>query len=358
MAKILFVLPAGGYSGGANSVVQETKGLLRLGEQTYIAVDSKNINSFRSCYSTQFDILNRLIEFDNYSVLEKHLEKFDIVIATISTQASNLFKCVNGFNLKRKRNIRIAYYIQDYEPLFFAKDTLLWQQACKSYDNVVGVKYFAKTNWICRAVEKNHGVQVKRVLPSIDHDCYLPATNAPDKITIAAMIRPGTPRRAPRRTVRILALLAEKYKSQIKINIFGCDKEELLDYGIVLHGAITNHGRLTREQVAQILRESSLFLDLSDYQAFGRTGMEAMACGAVPVMPIFGGAPEFVTHGQNGYLVDTRYDSIILDTVAQYSELPEKRREMMRASVLETAAEYSVHRAAVSMRNVLLNDWS
>jgi len=356
MAKILFVLPAGGYSGGANSVVQETKGLLRIGEQASIAVDSKNINSFRRCYSTQFDVLDRLVAFDNYSVLEKHLDKFDIVIATISTQASNLFKCVNDFNLKRKKNIRLAYYIQDYEPLFFAKDTPIWQQACKSYDHAVGVTCFAKTDWICRAVEKNHGVQVKRVLPSIDHDCYLPAAKSPDKIMISAMIRPGTPRRAPRRTARILALLAEKYKGQIKINVFGCDKEELLDYGIVFHSAITNHGRLTREQVAQILRESSLFLDLSDYQAFGRTGMEAMACGVVPVMPIFGGAPEFVTHGQNGYLVDTRYDSIILDTVGQYIELPEKRREMMRSSVLETAAEYSVHRAAVSMRNVLLSD--
>ena len=65
MAKILFVLPAGGYSGGANSVVQETKGLLRIGEQASIAMDSKNINSFRRCYSTQFDVLDRLVAFDN-----------------------------------------------------------------------------------------------------------------------------------------------------------------------------------------------------------------------------------------------------------------------------------------------------
>lgn len=354
MANILFVLPAGGYSGGANSVVQETKGLRRIGQKASIAVDQKNIASFRRCYSTEFEVLGQTIAFRDYADLEKQLHHYDVVVATVGTHATRVFDAVRSANKKNKKNIRLAYYIQDYEPLFFEKSSPDWASTCASYDEARDVICFAKTDWICRVVEKNHDIRVKRVMPSIDHDCYLPAAEQSPEIVVSAMLRPGTPRRAPRRTARVLSRLADKYSGRIKLVSFGCDKAELAENGILLHGSVSHHGQLTREQVAQILRDSSLFLDLSDFQAFGRTGIESMACGAVPVMPIAGGAPEFVVHGQNGYLVDSRYDSIILDAVDQFMSLPEKKREMMRSSALETASQYNIHRAAISMRNVLL----
>lgn len=355
MANILFVLPASGYSGGANSVVQETKGLLRIGEKVAIAIDDKNIVTFKQCYATQCDVVSRLLVFNSPIALEEHIEKFDIVIATVGTFAATVFDCIRNVNEKCKKNVRSAYYIQDYEPLFFDVQTNYYKKSCISYDTASDVICFAKTDWICQVVESNHsGVKVKRVLPSIDHDCYFPIIQPINKIVISAMVRPSTPRRGPRRTVRILKRLAEKYGSKVQSVCFGCDRDELIKSGLMLHPLIINKGRLTREQVAQVLRESSLFLDLSDYQAFGRTGIESMACGAVPVMPLFGGASEFITHGQNGYLVDTRYDSIVLDVIEQYIQLSDKRRSVMQSSALETAAAYSVHRAAISVRNVLL----
>lgn len=356
MANILFVLPAGGYSGGANSVVQETKGLRRIGENVSIAVDQKNIASFRRCYATEFEILGQTLVFKDYTDLQKHLVNFDIVIATVGTQARKVFQAVRAVNSKAKRDIRLGYYVQDYEPLFFAKESPEWIETRASYDDAKDVTCFAKTDWICRMVEKNHGTQVKRVMPSIDHDCYLPGMETPNQVVISAMVRTGTPRRAPRRTARILSRVAERHKGKVKLVSFGSTHDELLENGILLHGQVSHQGLLTREQVAQVLRESSLFLDLSDYQAFGRTGIESMACGAVPVMPVVGGAPEFVTYGQNGYLVDPRHDDLIMDVVDQYVSLTDKRRRMMRGGALETAAKFSVHRAAVSVRNVLLGD--
>jgi len=356
MARILFVLPAGGYSGGANSVVQETKGLLRLGVDASIAVDRKNVASFRRCYATQFDVLNQIIVFDDYGQLERLLAAFDVVVATIGTLAAQVFDAVRNATITAKREIRPAYYIQDYEPLFFDAGSQEWALTRGSYETSRNVVFFAKTDWICRMVERNHGVAVRRVLPSIDHDCYVPGETVPSEIVVSAMIRPNTSRRAPKRTARILGRLAEHLRGKVRVVSFGCGEKELIQNGILLHGAIQHQGQLTREQVAQVLRESSLFLDLSDYQAFGRTGIESMACGAVPVMPIFGGAPEFVTHAQNGYLVDTRYDSLVLDVIDQYIALPDSRRRRMRSHALETAAEYNVHRAAVSMRNLLFEE--
>ena len=57
--------------------------------------------------------------------------------------------------------------------------------------------------------------------------------------------------------------------------------------------------------MAELLRESDVFLDMSVYQAFGRTALEAMACGATAVVPKVGGVWEFVEHGHNALAVDT-----------------------------------------------------
>lgn len=353
MHNFLFVLPAGGYSGGANSVVQEVRGLRRIGINANIAVDQRNIASFRKCYSTEFDILQDIHSFKSYKEFEIHLEKYDVVIATVSTHASELFSTTRNANNKSNKRIQIGYYIQDYEPLFFQPGSPDWMLAKSSYDDAKDVICFAKTDWLCRVVEQNHSIKVRRVQPSIDHDCYSPNLGDREKISISAMLRTGTARRAPRRTARILNRVKEKYKDAVEIFVFGSSDDEILENGIILNSGIQNQGRLTRDQVAQTLRDSSLFLDLSDYQAFGRTGIESMACGAIPVMPIHGGAPEFIKHSQNGYLVDTRVDDLVIDVIDEFIGLPPKRRNSMRTSALELAAVFSIHRSAISVLNTL-----
>lgn len=355
MHNFLFVLPAGGYSGGANSVVQEVRGLRRIGINANIAIDQKNIASFRKCYSTEFDILQGIIPFKSYGELESNLEKYDFVIATVSTHASKLFSTARNVNKKSSKKIQLGYYIQDYEPLFFQPGSPDWMLAKASYDDAKDVICFAKTDWICRVVEQNHSIKVKRVLPSIDHNCYMPNLGVREKISISAMLRTGTARRAPRRTARILNRVLDKYNNDVDVFVFGSSDDEILENGIILNSGIENQGRLTRDQVAQTLRDSSLFLDLSDYQAFGRTGIEAMACGAIPVMPILGGASEFIKHCQNGYLVDTRVDDLIINVVDEFIGHPFKRKISMQCSALELAAEFSVHKSAVSLSKIFIN---
>ncbi|HET6941601.1 MAG TPA: glycosyltransferase, partial [Sphingomicrobium sp.] len=107
-------------------------------------------------------------------------------------------------------------------------------------------------------------------------------------------------------------------------------------------------GVLDRSQVASTLRHSDLFLDLSDYQAFGRTGLEGMASGCIPVLPVFGGTSEYAEHGINSFVVDTRSDEEILSAIGQYvTGRPQKRAEM-RDSAIKTALDYSIARAAYS----------
>ncbi len=129
------------------------------------------------------------------------------------------------------------------------------------------------------------------------------------------MVRPKTPRRAPARTLRIMDSLSDRHGEEIAVQIFGATDEELISAGFDLNPDIINRGMLRRTEVPNLLRNADLFLDLSDYQAFGRTGLEAMASGCVPVLPILGGADEFRVDGYNGYAVDTRSDAAIIEAI-------------------------------------------
>lgn len=63
-------------------------------------------------------------------------------------------------------------------------------------------------------------------------------------------------------------------------------------------------GVVGRAGVAEVLRGSDLFLDLSRWQAFGFTALEAMASGAIPVISKRGGAEAFAIDGVNAVVVD------------------------------------------------------
>ncbi len=93
----------------------------------------------------------------------------------------------------------------------------------------------------------------------------------------------------------------------MRVSTFGCYPDELRE---ILPGArrtstSATSGMLGRPGSPSELRESDVFLDMSVYQAFGRTALEAMACGATAVVPDVGGAWEFVEHGRNALAVDT-----------------------------------------------------
>jgi glycosyltransferase involved in cell wall biosynthesis len=104
---------------------------------------------------------------------------------------------------------------------------------------------------------------------------------------------------------------------------------------------------LNREQVASLLKESDIFLDFSIYQAFGRTGLEAMACGCASVLPVKGGINEYAVDKENSMLADTGNDDECfraVDLLVKDNEL----REKIKLNGILKSAEYSIRKAALS----------
>ncbi|MBF6025822.1 glycosyltransferase [Lysobacter niastensis] len=342
--RIVFLLPVKGGSGGAHSVVQEVAGLRRLGVNAKVAVRATLVGSFLAQYAELEDAEQCFVGFDEAS-LPALADDADILVATIFTSVTKVRDLCST-----RPWVLPAYYVQDYEPLFFEPATDHWHAARASYTALPSGLLFAKTHWICEQVENHHGVKVNKVLPSIDHAVYKPVprgVSGRSSVRVSAMIRPQTPRRGAARTMRVLKRLVAQFGHGVSVNVFGCESDSSHWGGLEADFAFTNHGTLKREEVASVLSASDVFIDLSDYQAFGRTALEAMACGAVSVVPCHGGADEYAVDGVNAIVVDPFDENECAKQIEAVVGNP-PRLASLKVAAMAKASEYSIHRAAMS----------
>ncbi|MDZ4779406.1 MAG: glycosyltransferase [Planctomycetia bacterium] len=342
LPSVLFLLPVRGGGGGAHSVVQEAMGMRQLGARAVVAIEERFADEFRRQYPRWFaDGL--FFTYRERSELIEFAGAFDVAVATVYFSLRDLRRIVQAHPA-----ILPAYYVQDYEPRFFARYSRHWREARRSYGCLPGLVHFAKTSWIRDEVQRRHGVEVHPVSASLDHAVYFPADRATGDgpLRIAAMIRPGTPYRGAVRTLRVLRRLQLR-NDRIEMHYFGASAEECANLAAQSNANERWHGPLTREQVADLLRRCDICVDFSDYQAFGRTGLEAMACGAAVVLPSEGGVREYAVPEENALIVDTRDESACLAVVERLLEDHELRAKLSAAGV-RTARNYSIESAARS----------
>ena len=287
--QVLFVLPAESGGGGSHSVVQEARGLRELGVDVQIAVEARNRERYLFDYPGG-DREGLFWFYDSLDEVVTRAGRFDCAIATI-------FHSVRLVQMIVERHPRVvpAYYVQDYEPWFFDADAdAEWRRVAEeSYALIPDMLVFAKTQWLCDLVRRRHGVDVHRVQPSLDTRVYFPRPRRRrGAVRVAAMIRPSTSYRGAERTLRVLERLRRELGQRVVVETFGSKG--------------TKRGALRREEVGELLRGCDVFVDFSEWQAFGRTALEAAACGCAVVVPALGGAGEHVEHGVTGLVVDTR----------------------------------------------------
>jgi len=316
--------------------------MLEVGVFAQIAVPSKYRDHYLRSYPSVKE--NVFHFFDFPQDLVEYARNFEVVVATLFTSIK-LLKSI----YEAVPEILPAYYIQDYEPWFVEADSELEEEAKNSYTTIPDVLCFAKTDWIRETVKRFHGVEVHKVSPSLDHSVYYPRfeMRSEGTVKVVAMVRPETPRRAPAETMRVLKSIKDEYGDRVSITIFGCEPSNPRFLALPRDFEFENRGVLVREEVAELLRAADIFLDLSKYQAFGRTGLEAMACECATVLPVNGGTVEYARHRDNALLVDTQNFEETVGAARELVEDENLRREMSEQGIL-TAGNYSVQRAVVS----------
>ena len=347
---VLFVLPVRGGSGGANSVIQEAVGMRSLGVDAKVATHVKYVDDFQRFYPEYLEAGDHFVFYESDDDLMRHAAPFQVIIATLWSTPALIAPIATQWPDKL-----YVYYVQDYEPWFFADDVQSRNIALDSYTLIPDMVLMAKTDWICRTVEDRHGKQVYRVAPSLDHSVFHPGKPRPEggAVRIAAMFRPTTPRRGPLRTIRVLKDVVANCDHPVQVLLFGCETQHLNTYidrnapELRLTKHFDSRGVLPRQGVADLMRESDIFVDLSDYQAFGRTGLEAMACGCAVVLPKEGGVYEYATHGENCMVVDTRSDADVTQAIQALTNDAPLRKAMAKRAI-DTAARFDIVRASVS----------
>ena len=326
-----------------------------MGVDAKVATHVRYRDAFSHFYKQPFESGDHFVFFDADDELLELAAPYQVIVATLWSTP----RLIAPISWRWPEKLYV-YYIQDYEPWFFPNDAESRQIATDSYTLIPNMVLMAKTDWICRTVGERHGRQVYRVAPSLDHDVYFPnadrdAADAP--MRIAAMIRPTTPRRGPLRTLRVLQKVADRLDNEVHMLLFGCEPRNLRTFlsenapDIDLGENFENRGQLTRDGVADLLRDADIFVDLSDYQAFGRTGLEAMACGCAVVLPAAGGVYEYAVHGHNCLVTDTRSIDEMAGSILQLAKEP-ATRTLIAQNGLQTASNFDIKRASLSELSV------
>jgi glycosyltransferase involved in cell wall biosynthesis len=323
-----------------------------LGVDAAILVNERNFEGFKASYA-RFDwVAAECRSFSGPKELAERLDGLDLVVATTNTSAHSIAEAIA---IAKKPALRTGYYVQDYEPLFYEVGSEAWNIAVSSFSVLKNCTYFAKTRWLCEMVGALHQHPVAAVTPSIDFGLYHPARRRPRAGSagggtrmVCAMVRPSTPRRAPQRTMRVLARILDRHAGQVDPRVFGADARELAASDVPTYPGIEVMGVLPQAQVAALMQQSDFFLDLSDYQAFGRTAAEAMACGTIALAPSIGGAADFIEDGRNSFMVDTRDEGAAFAAVERMLSMSDEELRLMRLAAVEAVSGFTPVAAAIS----------
>lgn len=298
--SILFILPVTNAGGGGNIIINEAKSLTKFGIEVSLLNFIENKKQFEKSYpNLNLDV----IYVKNELEIAEISQKYDAVIATVNFTVPWLEA------LSLKSAPILGYYVQDYEPFFYTQGTKAFENAKNSYGLIPRMKIFTKTDWNKQIVEKNHRKKVFLIGPSCDVNLFCPRPRkmhtVDGNVRVVAMVRPISPRRAAKMTMKILKEAKKKFGNKIDVVIFGLEQKELHYSRVEINFKFRNLGLLNSIQVSRLFNESDIFVDFSLFQAMGLTAMEAMSAGLAVIVPKSGGAVSYAKDRINSLVIDT-----------------------------------------------------
>ncbi len=186
------------------------------------------------------------IIFDHANQDVNELPECDIAICSFWVSAYILLK----FN-KTKRKY---YFIQDYEPLFYAGGST-YALAESTYR--FGFRAIVNTPGLLAAVNQRHGMEGISFIPAVDRKIYYPDPKKDNKrVRIFFYARPNNPRNAFNLGIDIIKQLIDKYGDKIEVITAGATWNESI-YG--LDKKITNLGLIkSLEEVGELYRHCDI----------------------------------------------------------------------------------------------------
>ncbi|MGQ0600089.1 MAG: glycosyltransferase [Anaerolineales bacterium] len=321
--RLLFLLPVREGGGGANVILQEAAAMQRMGVQ----VDIANLNECRVIFERGHPNLPmRVVWVDQPREIAALLPHYDAVVATYNISVA----WMQQLAAEGAASVR-GYYIQDFEPFFYAEHSSDYERALQSYTLYPDLVRVTKTAWNRATVKHHTGADSAVVGPSVAVDLFRPRRSRspqwPERpLRIAAMIRPSSPRREPHLTMELLGEVSRAHG--VEVVLFGCESEDPAFLALPRRFPWRNAGVVQPSQLASLFNEVDAFVDFSSFQAMGLTAMEAMACGLAVIVPQKGGTDSFARHEANCLVVDTESKAACRAALERLIREPVLRRDL------------------------------
>jgi glycosyltransferase involved in cell wall biosynthesis len=268
--------------------------------------------------------------FKNSSDLINNLPNTDILIATHWSTAQWVADISKNMD-----SVTTAYFLQDYESWFFpAEDKVSRNKVLATYpliDNKI-----VKSDWL-KNLLLNDGYESQKIWLGLDtRTFYKRATLNEATPSIIAMARPGTPYRGFDTLISALEQLAKLYPD-LKITLFG---DDLSPYNLPFK--YTNAGVVVSTDVlAELYSDADIFIESSHFQGFGRTALEAMACGTACILTNNGGVGEYAENMHNSIMIEPKSSQQIIDAAATLINDKELRKRL-GTNAITTAQDFDL----------------
>ena len=278
--SVTYVLDRLVIAGGTLSVIQLVNELILQGVDARIACRFEDPAVYR-----WLPFLTRPMVFRSLEELALKMPETDIAVATLWNTAG----CVKKLKSLGKAR-ETAYFLQDYEPWFFPKNHTEKRKRVLDTYELIGNK-IVKSNWLLGKLEQL-GHSAKKIPLGLDLETFRPSPNEQKQPSIIAMARPGTKHRGFDRLREVLGIV-KAHSPGVEVRLFGSSqlRSRALGFDYKDLGVIEN-----QQELARAYRTSLVFIDTSDFQGFGRCGLEAMACGTAAVLTGSGGVTEYATN--------------------------------------------------------------
>ncbi len=284
--RVVFLLHEAPLAGGVIQVCQLVNQMILEGHDAIIVTTS------REEFQKRLGLLCQPLVYPDSAQLIEEFPGADVVIATFWMTAWHWMG-----PLTERYNFLPVYYVQDFEPYFYPEHVPERKLALESYAKVSN--RIVTSTWLQETL-RTAGYEAIKIPVGINLGIYYPRPKPQQdgQFTVTAITRPdpGESRRGFQELVEACAIVHGKDPS-IRFEFFGCDPRAMpegLPFPYAHKGVVTSP-----EHVAQHLARCDLLVDPSHYQAFGRPGLEAMACRTATVLPDAGGIWEYARDGEN-----------------------------------------------------------
>lgn len=321
--RVTYVLHNLTVAGGVISTIQLANELVLLGAEVRV------VALYQYPETTDWKWYTQPIVYRNPDELIKNFPESDIAIATHWTTANWVAEVVRQGGAGKS-----VYFLQDYESWFYPEsDVKSRSEVRRSYELIENK--IVKSNWLHDLVEED-GFSSHKILLGLDLGVFYPRdVPVSDATTIIAMARPGTPRRGFNNLVRALSLIKSEFPAT-SIVLFGEDlSSRTIPFEYKGAGVVSSP-----DEMAELYSLATIFIDASDFQGFGRTALEAMACDTACILTNVGGLSEYARHDENCLLVPPD-DSQAICSAFRSLENDTGLADRIRVNGLEVAKHFS-----------------